>query len=673
MKIKKIECNNFQSYEKCSLELKNVDIVGIIGQYENNLEKSNGSGKSTIFDMILYAVYGRGRTQSIDELIRIGQDEMKVFLEFEINNKIISVERGRIKKSTYVSLKINGDEFSENVKETDDKIVKILGMDFDLFIATVFFQQHNSDNFTSASPSVRKEYLKNILKLDFYDLCYDKVKDTISLLENELSQIDSKIEYISGLITSSNSNEINKSLDDSSNKLEKVKIEIKDLEQSIKENKIIEDKRKSINDLLISLDEEIKRKNNELKEYSSLIKSNSNYLQSLKLNKVNEGDFNSIMNELNEAKESKYSIQSNNSFIENKMEELKNRKLLIVGKQKCPVCNSKITDELYNEIISDMKKEYEKLKSNLNSNKNKLIEINDSIQKLELKCKEAKERIEENNTINLKKSKAESNIENYTNNINRINKEVDDHALKFNLKKEELSKIKKIDVNIFELENDLKKKIEQKENLIYKISEVKQKIKEIEDKKTELNKLKNESSKVRENYAIYTILKNIFSKNGIISNVIKNSVSEIEEESNNILSDIDNNEKKITFETTRETSSKNLKDTLDIMIETNEGIRRYESFSGGEQSIINFAIRMSLAMILSKRENIWNNVIVLDEVFAALDRFHRNKMSIVINYLKKMFSQIFVISHTDVQDLFPHLIRVVKNEKTNISRIEEVK
>lgn len=674
MKIKKIECKNFQSYEECSLELKNVDIVGIIGQYENNLEKSNGSGKSTIFDMILYALYGRGRTQSIDELIRIGQEDMNVFLELEINKKIISIERGRIKKSTYVSLKIDGSEFSESIKETDDKIIKILGMDFDLFVATVFFQQHNSDNFTSASPSIRKEYLKNILKLDFYDLCYNKVKENLSLLENELNQINSKVEYISGIITAININEFKNNLNNKNTKLDKLKNEIKELNDSIKDNKEIVNKRKMIENDLNSLEENINQKNEEIDQYDSLIKSSNDELKKIKsYKKIDEEKLKIALDEIDKKKENKYSIQSNIEFVNNKIKELYNRKLLISGKSVCPVCDNKITDEMSNKIIANMRKEYEKMKIQLNDKKIELDAINKLLDEKEEEYSEMKSKLEENKSIELKKSKIEINLENYTINLQKIKKQLDEYAIKFNLKNEELNKISQTHEDIDELENKLNEKNEEKDKLISQVSEIKQKINEYKEREKELNKLKDESSKIRENYSVYNILKNVFSKNGIISNVIKNSISEIEEESNAILSDIDSNNKKIILETTRETSSKNLKDTLDIMIETNEGVRRYESFSGGEQSIINFAIRMALAMILSKRENIWNNVIVLDEVFAALDRFHRNKMSIVINYLKKMFSQIFVISHTDVQDLFPHLIRVVKNEKTNISRIEEVK
>ncbi|MCK5632979.1 hypothetical protein KAH94_04470, partial [bacterium] len=238
-----------------------------------------------------------------------------------------------------------------------------------------------------------------------------------------------------------------------------------------------------------------------------------------------------------------------------------------------------------------------------------------------------------------------------------------------------------------ELNEELKDLNEKKENDILGKIEEKEKEKDILLK--EINNLKNIKDnylKQKKEYKIekiiydklkwecncFNILKNIFGKNGIVAEIIKESIEEVETEANNVLQEINNGEYRIIFDTIKETKKGEFSDSLDIYIENNRAVRIYESYSGGQRAIINFAIRMSLSKILSKLNNVSFGFVALDEVFGALDEHNKNKMIEVINYLKPFFYQILVISHTNLKECFENNIMIEFNKNTGISKIKEI-
>ena len=72
-----------------------------------------------------------------------------------------------------------------------------------------------------------------------------------------------------------------------------------------------------------------------------------------------------------------------------------------------------------------------------------------------------------------------------------------------------------------------------------------------------------------------------FGKNGIQALIIENVLPEIEEEANNLLAKLTNNSTQITIESLRDLKSGKIKETLDLKISDELGIRDYELYSGG--------------------------------------------------------------------------------------------
>jgi exonuclease SbcC len=173
----------------------------------------NGAGKSSIIDAITWALWGKARSKSDDELVYQGENETMVEFDFNSGGQIYRVirkhSRPKNKKgSGQSSLDLficNEGVFlplsAERATLTQVKLETILHMDYDTFINSAYLRQGHADEFTHQTPGKRKEVLSNILGLSIYDDFEDIAKQrsreaeqaktsismSISELENEIA------------------------------------------------------------------------------------------------------------------------------------------------------------------------------------------------------------------------------------------------------------------------------------------------------------------------------------------------------------------------------------------------------------------------------------------------------------------------------------------------------
>ncbi len=97
-----------------------------------------------------------------------------------------------------------------------------------------------------------------------------------------------------------------------------------------------------------------------------------------------------------------------------------------------------------------------------------------------------------------------------------------------------------------------------------------------------------------------------------------------------------------------------------IEFDQNYGVRLFDGlsdayelsrFSGGEADIVSLSARVALSKMISAQGSDALGFIVLDEVFGSLDADRRRNVLLALDRLKKVFGQIFIISHVvDVQE-----------------------
>jgi len=198
----KIELKNFLSYGRGiqKIEFKDYPLICLSGK--------NGHGKSALLDAMTWALWGQARkisgaVKADAGLLRLGQTQMMVCLEFEFNRNIYKVRREYTKtygkpivlldfelfdkeKDKFISLT------DKTIKLTEKKIEGLVGLDFDTFINTAFLRQGQANEFSKKSPKERKQILANILGFSRYDEL-QKLSSDQARNYNEGKKVSSKL------------------------------------------------------------------------------------------------------------------------------------------------------------------------------------------------------------------------------------------------------------------------------------------------------------------------------------------------------------------------------------------------------------------------------------------------------------------------------------------------
>ena len=367
MKIEKIEFKNFKSYGNKiqTFELKNNDLYMLTGK--------NGFGKTVISEVITYAIYGKVLSSNLSDLPNRINNNLWVKIYLDIKSKKIEIERG-INPSIF-KLFINGKEYEEfgkiNTQEyINNEIVKI---PYEIFNNIIVLSALNFKSMLNLKINDKREIVDNILNFDIINKIHKLIKIDKNTIKAELESIIVEI------------NSINESINTVTSKINNIKVDL--------------DKRNL---------EEIQTYEKQL----SLLLENKNKIihkKDLLLNKINEiNDKVSFDNKKNI--EYKYTLQDTET------------KLKLYNNNKCPVCQSDLTNDYHQNIKQDLlnkQKDIQNILTDLNNNihknnkdknvldsklveiNNKLIEINNNISINENYLNKIKDKIDNSDINNL--------------------------------------------------------------------------------------------------------------------------------------------------------------------------------------------------------------------------------------------------------------------------------
>lgn len=139
-----------------------------------------------------------------------------------------------------------------------------------------------------------------------------------------------------------------------------------------------------------------------------------------------------------------------------------------------------------------------------------------------------------------------------------------------------------------------------------------------------------------------------FGRNGIPAMLIENAVPELERIANDILSQMTSGKNSLHFETQRAAKTTDgMIETLDIIVSDWHGSRLYETYSGGEQLRIDFALRFALAELLATRAGSRVEWLTIDEGLGSQDREHRELILESIKAVANRFEKVIVITHIE--------------------------
>lgn len=183
MTLSNIRFENYKKYQNFSLAFED-GLTGIIGR--------NGSGKSTIFDGIIFALYGevRGQKDNLKYAKAGEKDNVSVTLEFEIDGKTYKVVRELRGKSQVAKAFLYHDNdalLSEGVKEVTKSVSNLVGMSRDAFMHTVFASQKELTALSGLNNEERKKIIRKLLGLEKIDKIEKAIREKLTDLNRDIN------------------------------------------------------------------------------------------------------------------------------------------------------------------------------------------------------------------------------------------------------------------------------------------------------------------------------------------------------------------------------------------------------------------------------------------------------------------------------------------------------
>lgn len=614
VKFKSIILNNFMSYEHADINLDRQGYVLVNGINNNPVDnaKSNGTGKSSLFSAISWAITGMTISggKKVNNIYVDGKTSVELNFTVDDNGYKLIRTANPSNLKIYVN---NEDKSGKGIRDTEKILVEYLPtINYLLLNSVIILGQGLPQKFTSNTPSGRKEVLETLSNSDvmLYDL-KERVSIRNNVLKNMLNDYEHKLTSLETeqRIHESNLEDLKTSLETYSDKAyEKYAPMLETYKKQLKECETLND---SYEQELHEVNQTITILNNRLAESVNEYNKNKELLT---LEPVDE-----LSNQLKQL-----DIEISNLVAEiNKLDSVSDI---------CPTCGQKLPD-VHKIDTTVQKLELEKLKINYAG-------LNEEYLKKE----------EHNKTI----------IEAFDIEFNDAQNEYKKQLQECELSRGNLVKNQKMN---YEVKSNLMVNISDTESLMNNFINDKTKIEnsitECEEKLNNINEeiLYNTMKKdeIIEHQSIIDKMNNIL-KRDFRGYLLINVIDFISRRAKEYCKDL--------FET----------DCIEFFLDKNNIVitydnKDYEVLSGGEKQKIDVIIQLSIRDMLCKYLNFSSNILVLDEITDALDVVGSQQMFNLISTKLNDVEAVYIISHhTDFEIPCDDEITIVKGDD-KISRI----
>lgn len=159
----------------------------------------------------------------------------------------------------------------------------------------------------------------------------------------------------------------------------------------------------------------------------------------------------------------------------------------------------------------------------------------------------------------------------------------------------------------------------------------------------------------------------IFNDKGLPLYILNYYIPKLEIIMNSVLSELTDFSIRIETEARLKLSDK-LVDTCKIVLYKCNNVYSLSNLSGAETVLINLAFRIGVSKIFLTSSRF--ETLIIDEAFGKLGEVNRDKVTLLLNRLKKIFHKILIISHIESIRLnFEDVNRIYIEKDGNISRL----
>ena len=200
MEFKKIKAQNFLCFGEKGIEIdfQQYNSIVVITGKNNDIKdaefnSSNGSGKSSIMDALLYGLFGKTlknpKKIGVKDVVN-NKTNKKMVIEIYLDD--IKILRSRKPDGLKLWRSKEGvfDETTEltrgEIKQTQEMIESILGFNYEAFKSICVFTDSNTDSYLESNSLDRRIIVENLLGLEKYRNYNEKTKEIIKEIKNEI-------------------------------------------------------------------------------------------------------------------------------------------------------------------------------------------------------------------------------------------------------------------------------------------------------------------------------------------------------------------------------------------------------------------------------------------------------------------------------------------------------
>ena len=329
MKIDRITFRNFGSYGNRTLSLDVPQEASLF-----LVQGKNGHGKSTLSDVIKFAIYGKLDSKKLRDIANRLNKNAYVKVEMTTSKGKVSIERGI--EPGFLKVEINGKVFDKAGKKSVQEYLEdeIIEMPFYVFSNTLSLSINDFKSFIKMSNSDKKAIIDRIFGLQIINEMREMVKQQTKKLKEGIDNLSASV------------NAFTKSMESSQKEIEKL--------------------------------EEILRTDNTNKK-SQLLEQKKLYEDSIEKCISNMNIINEKMKTAQDAKKSvSVSIQSDRQIIANSQE-----KIDLYQNSKCPTCESDLQTLFHQDILKQYTESKEEALKRITEKEETLKKVNENVAKLE--------------------------------------------------------------------------------------------------------------------------------------------------------------------------------------------------------------------------------------------------------------------------------------------------
>ena len=682
MNIKKIVLNNIRSYKQQKIDFPEGSTL---------LSGDIGSGKTSILLAIEFALFGLQPGQRGSSLLRNGENEGGVLIEFEVEEKQVTIERtlkkGKTVSQDYCAITIDGEKEEVAVTELKNRVLTLLDYPKEfakkqniLYKFTVYTPQEEMKQIILEDPQTRINTLRHVFGIDKYKQILEnisiitlKIREEKRLKEGMTANLEQdKLTVVSkenDLETKHyNLSSVEKELFLKTEDRKKIQEEKDEISKQIEEKKGFQQEIEKTN-IMLSIKKETVINNskriNEIKEQIAQLEESS-----FDENKIRELEEQILLRKEEKRRLNEENLDTTSQITSLDIKNADNEKIKtkITNVEICPTCLQDVSPVYKSNVINELESNIVKNNSRIKQLSLEKQNISERISKIYHEISSNEKEIQELNLLKIKfegvqeKTDRIKQLENSNELIEKDLSLLNQHVASL---EKFIFELRKFD-NVFQLkQSELEEALRQEKLAEIKVAELKKEIEVFSKQIEELKENIKKTEEVRKQLDYLIKLEDWLSKkfSPLIAVIEKNVMVKLKTEFSTLFAEWFGMLVPDTFNV-------QLTDDFTPVIEYQDYEISYAYLSGGERTAIALAYRLALTQVinslLSKIKT--KDLIILDEPTDGFSEQQLDKMRDVLQQLD--VRQMIIVSHEQkIEGFVENVIKLKKT--TGISKPEQ--